>query len=74
MDEQKTVQWLEPGVVWAIKKGLTYGVTAAAAALGMKEGLDLAWIVPASAALGAVASHAATKLLKWMWERRQGRQ
>ncbi len=73
LDESQTVKWLEPGFVWAIKKGLTYGVTAVATALGIAEGLDLTWVVPASVALGALASHAATKVLKWMWEKRQGR-
>lgn len=73
INEAETVKWLEPGMVWAIKKGLTYGVAAVATALGMKEGLDLTWVIPASAALGALASAAATKLLKWLWSRKQAK-
>jgi hypothetical protein len=70
VDEAEAIKWLEPGFVWAVRKGLTYGLTVAATALGVKEGWDLTWVAPAAVALGTLFSHVTARLLKWMWARR----
>lgn len=64
MDPEQTEKTLMPLWTWVVRKGLTYGIPALATALGIKEGYDMAWVVPAAATLGTILSVLSRKLLE----------